>query len=465
MLRSPRLVDWCDQERDRILTALCDWVRIASISAFDDHDDQVLASANLCSQYLHAAGLRRATVLDTDSRPAVYAEWLGAAGAPTVLVFGHHDVQPAAPLDQWDRPPFEPEVVDGHCHGRGVSDAKGPLLSIIEATRGLLATEHVLPVNVKFLIHAEDTIANPNLRSLLEAERERLRADVVLMPAPSAGLAGHPAVPAGLRGLLAFDMDVRTGVSDLHAGEFGGTVPNAIHWLVRLIGDLHSDDGKVAIPGFYHRVRELSPLGRQVLATIPFDEEQWQRDAGVSRVEGEWGYTVLERLGTRPSCDVVSLIAGNRATALKTVVPSAAHATLALHLVPDQDPMEVEAAFRSFAEARVPEGVELDILTRQSLPPSAASTDHPAFVAVLRALKRCWGEDPVLTRHGGSAPSEVVRQVLRNPALVYLSVGTLHDRIHAPNEQLALEQFWKNVLTVGELWHEIASRVPAADAT
>ena len=464
MLRSPRLVDWCDDQQDRILEALLDWVRIPSISAFPDHSAKVLASANFCSQLLHAAGLRRATILDTESGPAAYAEWLGAEGAPTVLIFGYHDVQPAAPLAQWTRPPFEPEIGEGHCHGRGMSDAKGPMLSIIEATRGLLETEHVLPVNVKFLVHGEGTIASPNLPALLEAERERLRADVVIMAAPSAGLVGHPALPAGLRGLLAFDLEVRTGETDLHAGEYGGSVPNAIHWLGRLVADFHADDGRVAVPGFYHRVRELSPLGRQVLATTPFDEEEWKRGAGVSRVEGEWGYTVLERLGTRPSCDIVSLIAGNRTAALKTVVPSIAHATIAFHLVPDQDAGEIEASFRSFCEARLPDGVELEVTTRHSLPPSAASTDHPAFVAALRALKRCWGEDPILTRHGGSAPSELLRGALRNPALVYLSVGTLHDRIHAPNERLALEQFWKNVLTVGELWHEIGSRVTAGNA-
>ena len=286
-----RLAPYVDAEHDRIVATLFDWLRIPSISAHPARAADVRASAALCAALLTEAGLEHVEVLETPGAPAVYGDWLHAGpDAPTALVYGHHDVQPADPLEHWTSPPFEPTIVDGECRARGAIDDKGQVLYEIEAARGLLRTEGRLPLNLKFLVEGEEEVGSPNFERLLHQHAERLGCDVVVVSDTGMWAPDVPSTCVGMRGLVAFDVHVRTAVADLHSGMFGGAVPNPVHLLARIVAGLHDDDGRVTIPGFYDRVRPLSAAEQASLASLPFDDAAWMANAGVRRIDGEAGW-------------------------------------------------------------------------------------------------------------------------------------------------------------------------------
>ena len=322
----------------------------------------------------------------TSGSPAVYGEWLGAGpGAPTVLVYGHHDVQPVDPLEEWHSPPFEPVVTGTEVRARGAADDKGQVLMQIEAARGLLSEFGRLPVNLKFLIEGEEGHGSPHLEDLLTRDRDRLAADVVVVSDSTMVAADVPSTAVSMRGLVAFDVLLRISGSDLHSGLWGGTVPNAAVLAARAVAGLHDADGRVTIPGFYDRVRELTEEEAQQLAAIPFDEEEFRREAGAPYLEGEAGRHPLERVGTRPTAEVVGLHAGYAAPGIKTIVPATANLKVAMRLVPDQDPDEVAEGFRTWIRQRVPEGVQLTASLQGSVAPMVTPMDHPS----VRALQQC----------------------------------------------------------------------------
>ena len=452
-----RLAPYLDAERDRILATLRDWVRIPSISSAEEHAADVRRSAEFCAGRLAEAGLEHVEVLDDHGAPAVVADWRHAGpDAPTFLVYGHHDVQPVDPLALWEAPPFEPTVVGGELRGRGTVDDKGQVLFEIEAVRGLLATEGRLPVNVVFLVEGEEEVGSPSIASLLEAEADRLRCDAVVVSDTTMLAPDVPSTCVGMRGLVAFDVALRTGTADLHSGLFGGAVPNPAHHLARLVADLHDDEGRVTLPGFYDRVRPLTEAEAASLAAVPFDEEAWMRSAGVRRLEGEAGRSTLERIGTRPTAEVTGIGVGYTGEGIKTIVPAAGHAKVTFRLVADQDPVEVAESFRRWVEERVPEGVEVVLTPHGAVAPARTPVEHPAVAALGRAIERVWGRPPLFIREGGSGPEEALGRVLGAPVL-FLGVGLPDDRFHAPNERLVLDQFERGLLAAGELWHELAA--------
>src|SRR5438477_3681597 len=294
------LAPYVDAERDRIVSTLFDWLRIPSISAQPAHAPDVRRSAELTVDLMRECGLEHVTVLETDGgAPSVYGDHLHAGpDAPTALVYGHHDVQPVDPLDEWTSPPFEPVIVDGERRARGAIDDKGQVLYELEAVRGLLQRNGKLPVNLKFLVEGEEEITSPHFEALLEAEREQLRCDAVVVSDTGMLAADVPSTCIGMRGLVAFDVGLRTATTDLHSGVFGGAAPNPAHLVTRIVDALHDDDGRVAVPGFYDDVRPLSEAEERSIAAVPFDEAEWMRTAGVRRVEGEAGTSVLERTTT-----------------------------------------------------------------------------------------------------------------------------------------------------------------------
>ena len=455
--RSLRLAPYRAAEEARIVDTLLEWLRIPSISAHADHDVDVRRSAEFTATMLREAGLEHADVLETDGLPAVYADWLHAgADAPTVVVYGHHDVQPVDPVDLWDSPPFEPVIVEGECLARGAIDDKGQVLYEIEAARGLLQTDGRLPVNLKFLVEGEEEVGSPNFEALLRRERQRLRCDAVVVSDTGMWAPDVPSVCVGMRGLVAFDVDVRTAVGDLHSGLFGGAVPNPAHLLASIAAALHDDDGRVAVPGFYDDVRPLTPAEEASLAGLPFDEAAWMAQAGVRRLEGEAGRSVLERVGTRPTCDVVGLTVGYGGQGVKTIVPAAGNLKVTFRLVADQDTDRVGRAFEEWLRARVPDGVDCTVTPMGAVAPALTPVDHPYMAALGRAIESVWGTPPLFTREGGSGPEEALGRVLAAPVL-FLGVGLPDDRIHAPNERMVMDQFWKGLLAAGELWHELAS--------
>jgi acetylornithine deacetylase/succinyl-diaminopimelate desuccinylase-like protein len=376
--------------------------------------------------------------------------------APTVVVYGHHDVQPVDPLDEWTSAPFEPVIVGGECRARGAIDDKGQVLYEIEAVRGLLARERRLPVNVKFLIEGEEEVGSPHFEALLTAHSERLRCDAVVVSDTGMWSAEIPSICVGMRGLVGFDVQIRTGSIDLHSGTYGGAVANPAHLIARIVAALHDDERRVAIPGFYDDVRPLTADEEASLTGLPFDEDDWQRTAGTLRLEGEAGRTTLERTWTRPTCDVVGISVGYTGDGIKTIVPAHGGFKVTFRLVADQDPGKVTQAFEAWLADQVPEGIDLTITPEGAVAPALTPADHPAVGALASAIEKVWGRAPLFTREGGSGPEEALGRVLDAPVL-YLGVSLPGDRYHAPNERMVMDQFWKGLLAAGELWHQLAA--------
>jgi acetylornithine deacetylase/succinyl-diaminopimelate desuccinylase-like protein len=387
--------------------------------------------------------------------PAVYGDWLHAGpDAPTVLVYGHHDVQPVDPLELWTSPPFSPVIVDGECRARGAVDDKGQTLYQIEAARGLLAANGVLPVNLKFIIEGEEEIGSPHFEGLLAREARRLACDVIVVSDTDMLAPDVPSITVGMRGLVAFDVDVVTSTTDLHSGTWGGTVPNAALVAAQLAAALHDADGKVTLPRFYDRVRPLSPAEQGSLAAQPFDKGVFMSQAGVRALVGEVGFSPIERTTVRPTAEVVGLTGGYHGPGIKTIVPATANLKVALRLVPDQRPAEVTTAFREWLATHVPSGVAVTVTAEGAVAPALTPVDHPAMGALVRAIERVWGKAPLFTRTGGSGPEEALGRLLAAPVL-FLGIGLPDDRYHAPNERMVMAQFWKGLLAAGELLVEL----------
>jgi len=451
------LSTFADQERDRIVTVLMDWLRIPSISADPAQAPAVRQSAEFCARLLAGAGFEHVALIETAGGPAVYGDWLHAGpDAPTVLVYGHHDVQPVDPLGEWTSPPFEPVIVDGECRARGAIDDKGQTLYQIEAARGLLAERGGLPVNLKFIVEGEEEVGSPNFEALLVTEAERLAADVIVVSDTGMISPEVPSTSVSLRGLVAFDVDLRSGRIDLHSGQWGGTVPNAARIAARLVTALHDGTGRVTIPRFYDRVRPLSPSEQASLDAQPYDEALFLSQAGVAYLEGEEGYSPLERTGVRPTAEVVGLRGGYAGPGMKTIVPATAGFKIALRLVPDQRPEEIGQAFGEWLAAQVPPGVEVTVTSLGAVAPALTPIDHPAMAALVTAIERVWGRAPLFTREGGSGPEEALGRVLGAPVL-FLGVSLPDDRFHAPNERMVMDQFWKGLLAAGELLVELGA--------
>jgi acetylornithine deacetylase/succinyl-diaminopimelate desuccinylase-like protein len=453
------LAGYAEAERERILGTLFSWLRIPSISADPGRAAEVRTSAEFCAGLLRNAGLEHVTVLETEGGPAVYGDWLHAgAGAPTVLVYGHHDVQPVDPLEEWTSPPFEPVIVDGECRARGAIDDKGQTLYQIEAARGLLAEHGRLPVNLKLLVEGEEEVGSPHFEALLVAEAARLACDVVVVSDTGMIAPDVPSTTVGMRGLVAFDVALRTASIDLHSGMWGGTVPNAARVAARLVASVHDDRGRVTLPGFYDAVRDLTPTERTSLESQPFDEAGFRAAAGgVAYLEGEAGYSALERVGVRPTAEVVGLHSGYGGPGIKTIVPATSGFKVAFRLVPDQRPETIDAAFRTWLSDRVPAGVAVVVTSEGGVAPALTPVEHPAMRALARAIESVWGQPPLYTREGGSGPEEALGRVLAAP-LLFLGVGLPDDRIHAPNERMVMDQFWKGLVAAGELLLELGGR-------
>ncbi|MGH9182634.1 MAG: dipeptidase [Acidimicrobiales bacterium] len=462
-LAAPLLIPYIEAERERITATLVDWLRIPSISAQPAHAADVVASAEHGAELLRRAGLEHVEVLETEGAPAVYGDWLHAGpDAPTALVYGHHDVQPVDPLDEWHSPPFEPVLAHGECRARGAVDDKGQVLYQIEAVRGLLAAAGALPVNVRFLIEGEEEVGSPHFEQLLADHAPRLGCDAVVVSDTAMWSPEVPTTCVGMRGLVAFDIEVRAAATDLHSGLFGGAVANPAHLLARVVAALHDGEGRVTLPGFYARVRPVTEAERRSLADLPFDEGAWMRAAGIGRLEGEAGRSTLERVGYRPTAEVTGIAVGYAGDGIKTIVPAAGRAKVTFRLVADQRPHEVAASFRSWLDHQLPDGVEATVRPEGAVAPVLTPTDHPAVGALCRAIERVWGRSPLFTREGGSGPEEALGRALGAPVL-FLGAGLPDDRIHAPDERLVMDQFWKGLLAAGELWRELAGAIPAND--
>lgn len=437
------------EERNR--EDLFSLLRIPSVSADPGHADDVVRCAQWLAQWFREAGFTAAAE-PTGGHPAVVAEWRGAPGAPTVLVYGHYDVQPPEPLAEWTSPPFEPVIRDGAVVARGAVDDKGQLFCHLAGVRAHLETRGRLPVNLVFLLEGEEESGSANLERFIRAQRERLACDAVVVSDTAQFAAGLPAITYGLRGLAYLEVTLRGPARDLHSGSYGGAVANPANALAGMLAALHDGEGRVAVPGFYDDVREPEAWEREGFAGLPFDEDAYRRDLGVDALPGEAGFTVLERLWVRPTLDVNGLWSGYTGEGAKTVLPASASAKLSCRLVPDQEAGRVAELVEARLRALCPPGCAVTVRRLHGGQPVLLPVDTPAVRAASEAVRRGFGREPVFIREGGSIPVvEVFTRVLGAP-VVLLGFGRPDDRAHGPDETFHLEDLRRGTRTSVWLW-------------
>ncbi len=425
----------------RHLDDLFELLSIPSVSADPAHAADVQRAAEWLRAKLEALGFT-VEVVPTAGHPIVYAERLVDPKAPTVLVYGHYDVQPPDPLELWETPPFEPTVRDGKLYARGASDDKGQFYAHIAAVSDLGAD---LPVNVKFVIEGEEEIGSPNLTPFVQANAARLAADAVVISDSPMFAPGLPTLTYALRGLAYLEVRIEGAARDMHSGAYGGAVPNPVHAAAWMIAKLKDEDGRILIPGFYDKVRPLSQGERLMWRELPFDEAEFARSVGVDATPGEPGYSVLERRWARPTLDVNGIWGGYQGEGAKTVIPARAGFKFSMRLVPDQDPEEVYAMTERYLQEIAPEGYRVQVIRHHGGRPVLVPIDSPPMQAAARALEAAWGRKTVFTREGGSIPIVAEFQDLLGAPVVMMGFGLNDDNLHAPNEKLDLVNFEKAV--------------------
>jgi acetylornithine deacetylase/succinyl-diaminopimelate desuccinylase-like protein len=446
-------------EHDRVLNDLIAFASIPSVSTDPAHAADVRAAAAWVAAHLSAAGPLAVRTIATAGNPVVYGEWLGAPGRPTILVYGHYDVQPPDPLDKWQSPPFAPAVRGGRLYARGVSDDKGPMLIPIEVAAAFFAEEGSLPLNVKFLFEGEEEIGSPSLEAFIAAHRDLLAADVVISADGAMWRIDEPSLTLSSRGLAGLELTLTGPSKDLHSGRHGGSVANPLHALARLIATLHQPNGRVAVAGFYDRVRDLTPEERAELARLPFDEATYLSQVGASAAVGEPGYSTLERQWTRPTIEVNGMWGGYQGPGGKSIVPSEAHAKLACRLVPDQRPDEIMDLVAAHLEAHTPDGTRLTMTRHHPGAPAAQiARDHFALGAAESALQAVYGVRPLRVRMGGTLPVAEIFQRVMGLATVYFSFSTGDEDFHAPNEFFRLHRLHEGLAAWAHLWATLGER-------
>jgi acetylornithine deacetylase/succinyl-diaminopimelate desuccinylase-like protein len=441
------------------------WLAIPSISADPARHGDVRRSAEWLAGHLRSIGFPVAEVFQTapDGLPAVFAEWPAAdPHAPVALVYGHHDVQPVEPLEEWNSPPFEPAERDGRLFARGASDDKGQVLFHSLGLRACLAVsrEAAPPVTVKLIVEGEEESGSEHFAELLRRERERLACDVIVVTDTGMWAADVPSMCTGMRGLAAAEVTLTGPVRDLHSGSFGGGVPNPLHAMASLLAGLHDEAGRVTLPRFYDRVLPLSSEERERFARLPFDEKEWLAEAGQSGAAyGEQGFTTLERIWARPTAEINGMWGGHTGPGGKTIIPAAAHAKVSFRLVANQDPADIAAAFREYVQAATPAGLEATATVQPGVRPSHSPITSLAVRAGRRAMERAFGREVLFTREGGSGPEADLAEILGAP-LVFVGVALDSDQIHAPNERVDLSLLLRGAEVSAYLWEELASVGP-----
>jgi acetylornithine deacetylase/succinyl-diaminopimelate desuccinylase-like protein len=457
MIAADALLDFIRANRGRYLEELQAWIACPSVSADPARHGQVRRSAELAVARMRAAGLTEAEVLETDGLPVAFGSWLHAPGAPTVLVYGHHDVQPEDPVDLWTSPPFEGTVRDGKIFGRGAVDDKGQVLMHLAAIEAHLRVRGSLPINLKVVVEGEEEIGSPSFEAFLARERERLACDAVVVSDTAVFAEDVPSLTVSLRGLVHWEVRVLGPSSDVHSGYFGGLVVNPIEALAGMLATLRAPDGRIAVAGFYDGVRDITQGERSEIAALPFDVAAEARALGVPVLAGgEHERLPLERMWLRPTLELNGIYGGYQGPGAKTIVPSFAHAKLSARLVAGQEPAHVKRVVREHLERVAPPGIRVAIEADGDVRAVATSRDHPAVAAAARAMERGFGKAPVFIGSGGTiGPVSSFDRILHLPQ-VLIGVGLPDDAIHAPNEKFDLAQFYGGVETMAYLYDELA---------
>jgi acetylornithine deacetylase/succinyl-diaminopimelate desuccinylase-like protein len=450
------ILAYIDAHRTDFLRHLEDWVRIPAISSDPERKADVAKNAAFLANELRALAADRVEVWETPGHPAVFAEWNHAPGKPTLLVYGHHDVQPIEPLEEWVSPPFEPTIRDGRMWGRGVVDDKGQVMIHVKAIEAFLKTRKKLPINLKLIVEGEEEIGSEHFDALMREKAKDLEADYVCVSDTAMFGRGIPSLCVGLRGLMYMEIHVDGPSADLHSGSFGGGVMNPVNALARIIGKLHDDDGRVTVPGFYDGVRTLTDKEREEIAALPFDEKGWLGMTGSPAVHGEKGFSTLERVWTRPTLDCNGIGAGHQGAGAKTIIPARAMAKVSCRLVSDQEPDDVYEKVARHVQTLAPPGVRVRTVKLHGGRPYIAPTDHPVFEVAKRAFTKAFGKPTVFIREGGSIPFvRTIADVTGKPCLL-MGFGQPDENAHAPNEWIDLENFHLGIKSAAWLYEELS---------
>lgn len=439
--------DYQDQHKDRFLNELLELLRIPSVSADSRHNEDTKRCAEAVKQRLADAGAEKVEVCPTAGHPIVYGEKIIDPSLPTVLVYGHYDVQPPDPLDLWTSPPFEPVIKDGKIFARGSADDKGQFYMHVKALEIMIKT-NTLPCNIKFMIEGEEEVGSNNLGVFLKDNKDRLKADVVLISDTSMISMENPSLDTGLRGLAYMEVEVTGPNRDLHSGVYGGAVANPATILAKMIASLHDDNNHITIPGFYDGVLELSDAERKELNKAPFDEAEYKKDLGVDELWGEKGYSTIERTGIRPTLEVNGIWGGYTGEGAKTVLPGKAFAKISMRLVPNQDWQQISDLFKAHFEKIAPKSVKVKVMAHHGGSPYVTPTDHIAFKAASKAITATFGKEPIPVRGGGSIPIVALFEKVLGLKTVLMGFGLDSDNLHSPNEKYGLENFYKGIETI-----------------
>ncbi|MBC8350858.1 MAG: dipeptidase [Planctomycetes bacterium] len=445
---------YLEQHREAFENDLCDLLRIPSISADSRHRDDMRQAANWVFGQFDSMGLT-VEMAETPGHPIVYAESPAVEGAPTVLVYGHYDVQPPDPLEEWTSPPFEPTKRDGNVYARGATDDKGQMLTHVKSAQAVLATAGKLPIQIKYVIEGEEEVGSENIEAFLESRRRQLACDVVVISDTSQFGPGRPAITYGLRGIAYFEVRLTGPKQDLHSGTFGGAVTNPLNAMSKMLAALVDGNGRIQIPGYYDDVVDLTEREREQFAALGFDESSFMKQVGVEAVSGEAGYTTLERRWARPTYDVHGFWGGYSGEGAKTVLPSRAGAKFSFRLVPNQDPKKIGELLEQMLRSMCPPGIKLELIDLHGAPGVLVPLDNPYMSAAAAAIERGFGTAPVFIREGGSIP--IVNAFAENLGAdtLLLGWGLDDDNTHSPNEKFCLADFHRGIKTSAALWDEL----------
>ena len=455
----PVLEDFVNANRARLLDELKDLIRIPSISTLPEHNADVRGAAGFVANSLRQAGLENVEIIETAKHPLVYADWLHAPGKPTVLCYGHYDVQPPDPLELWVTPPFEPTERDGNLYARGTADDKGQMYMHIKAVEALKTIHGTLPLNLKFLIEGEEEIGGASIAKYVEENPAKLKADVALVSDTALYADGIPTLCIGLRGLVFTEIEATGPARDLHSGLYGGAAPNAVFGLVELLAKLKNADGIVQIPGFYDDVAEPAPAEKQSWASLPFSEKEFlSHEVGSTQLTGEADRTVLERVWCRPTLEVHGIAGGFTAAGAKTVIPAKATAKVSMRLVPNQKYEKIVSAYKAFVEQATPAGIRTEVRVLSGGEAIVVNPDHPAIQIAAETFGNMLGKPTVFTRSGGSIP--IVGDFARYLGIptILMGFGLPDDGLHSPNEKYKIANYYTGILTIGHFFEEYGNR-------
>ena len=452
------VIDFININRERYLDELKALLAIPSISALPQHAGDVRRCAEWCADEMRRIGLQNVRLIDTPGNPVTYGDWLGAEGAPTILFYGHYDVQPVDPLELWESPPFDATIRDGEIYARGSADDKGQVFMHFKAVEAHLKQNGRLPLNIKFILEGEEEVGSAHLDDFVRAHRSELAADVVVISDSPMFARGVPSICYGLRGLVYCQIDLRGSSTDLHSGSFGGAVANPAMVLSQMLAQMKDRSGRVRIPGFYDDVVLLQEEERKAWAALPFNEKQYKKAFGLPKVYGETGYTTLERTWARPTFEVNGLLSGFTGEGAKTVLPAVSMAKVSMRLVPNQDPDRIAALFETYVQGVAPKTVQVKVTRMHGGKPWMTSYDNPFVQAAGRAIERGFGQKPVFTREGGSIPVvSTFQEELGLPSVLF-GVGLPDENAHAPNEKLDVSNFQNGIIASAMLYERSEER-------